>query len=628
MTFAAVAAPPLTTALATTTSFITICAALLTIGLLLAISFLLFDVNGALDSHALKLRTPIFIASLTWALAVFLNVLALLATILDSTLMSALDPTILRSFLTQIPLGQYWFVQMVIALIIAGIAPQLRRTTPALLLLLFALLGLIAPIFQSHSASSGSHALAIGSLIIHVAAISLWVGGALALLFIDREESDSAVSRFSALALWAAWAVVISGMANAFTRLNFLDAWSSAYARVVIVKVILSGVLIYFGYRHRKNIAGHAVIDRPLLAHLLLIEALVMVCLLGLGSWLSNQQPPVRPVTGGFNRAYEITGLSMPAKPTPWRVFWAYDPDALMIGLLILAALLYFKGVAILKKRGDTWPVGRSVAFVIGLASIDFATSGGLGVYAKFSFSYHMIAHMTLGMIAPIFIILSAPITLALRTLPQGRGGHERGVRGTLVAIMHSRVFGIYANPVVALAIFDGSLFALYLTPLFGNLMARHEGHIFMNIHFILAGALFFHVIIGVDPNPRKIPHLARIVTLFAAMSIHAFFSVAVMSSSTLLDGGYYEALQTPWITNLLADQRQGGAIGWAMGEVPILIALVATFIQWMRDDSREGRRMERLAQRQAAMGQPDELAKYNAYLAELAERDRRRDDE
>jgi len=113
-------------------------------------------------------------------------------------------------------------------------------------------------------------------------------------------------------------------------------------------------------------------------------------------------------------------------------------------------------------------------------------------------------------------------------------------------------------------------------------------------------------------------------VTLLAAMSIHAFFSVALMSSSTLIDSGYFAALQTPWVGDLLVDQNKGGAIGWAMGEIPILIALVATFIMWTRDDARETRRIDRRAERMAAMGQPDELAQYNKYLQELADRERR----
>jgi putative copper resistance protein D len=143
-----------------------------------------------------------------------------------------------------------------------------------------------------------------------------------------------------------------------------------------------------------------------------------------------------------------------------------------------------------------------------------------------------------------------------------------------------------------------------------------------MNIHFILAGFLFFHVIIGVDPNPKKIPHIVRIVILFGAMSLHAFFSVALMSATTLIDRGYYGSLQTYWLPDLLKDQQAGGTIGWAMGEIPILLALVATFILWMRDDKRETVRIDRNEARMAAMGEPDELAHYNAYLAKLQERD------
>ncbi len=344
----------------------------------------------------------------------------------------------------------------------------------------------------------------------------------------------------------------------------------------------------------------------------------------GITHALTSSQAPIRSQNTKFSAALEVVGIATPPPPSFKNILFAYEPNALMIGLLIIAVALYVKGVIVLSRRGDRWPVGRIIAFALGIAAINFATSGGLGLYAHFAFSYHMIAHMFLGMIAPIGIVLGAPITLALRTLPQGRRADERGVRGTLLAVMHSKLAGIYTNPIVVLAIFDGSLFALYFTSFFGRMMQSHVGHLFMNIHFILAGILFFHVIIGIDPNPRKVPHLVRIVILFAAMSIHAFFSVALMSSSTLLDKGYYASLQTPWLTDLLADQRSGGAIGWAMGEIPILLALVATFIQWMRDDSRESLRIDRNTARKAAMGQPDELTDYNQYLMDLAERDRK----
>lgn len=188
-----------------------------------------------------------------------------------------------------------------------------------------------------------------------------------------------------------------------------------------------------------------------------------------------------------------------------------------------------------------------------------------------------MIAHMTLGMIAPIGLVLGAPITLALRTLPQGRTPDERGPRATLVALLHSRVGVLFTNPVIALALFDGSLFVLYFTDLFGNLMSSHAGHLLMNIHFILAGFLFFMIVIGVDPSPRRIHHLVRIVILFAAMAIHAFFSIALLSTTTLIDKGYYASQNAPWLgLGVLDDQRAGGSVSWAMGEIPIILALIA----------------------------------------------------
>jgi len=83
--------------------------------------------------------------------------------------------------------------------------------------------------------------------------------------------------------------------------------------------------------------------------------------------------------------------------------------------------------------------------------------------------------------------------------------------------------------------------------------MQTHLGHLAMDLHFLLSGVLFFYLIVGVDPNPRRIPHLIRIVILFAAMSIHAFFSIALLSSTTLIDRGYFQCTLTCWRINTQA---------------------------------------------------------------------------
>ena len=605
--------------------FLSLAAGITTIGLLLAIAFFLNDVEGKLGERAKALRNITAIAALTWAIATGISIVATLANILGTDLSGALDPTSMRSFISQITLGKYMFAQLCLALLVATIVARIKGVAGANALLLLSLAAIIAPVFESHSASSGSHALAIGSLVVHVVAISLWVGGLVAITFLKAQDRAMALPRFSALALWAAIAVSASGTANAWARLNFQSAWSSDYARLVLLKILLTAVLIFFGYLNRRQLKGSLKLDGKQLGRLLSVEVLIMAVTTFVGSKLSTMQPPLRSESSVLDPGLAVAGIATPPPPNLWRLISLYDPDALMIGVLVTAVALYIRGVIILTRRGDKWPVGRTVAFALGISAIDYATSGGLGVYAKFSFEYHMIAHMLLGMVAPIGIVLGAPITLALRTLPQGRTSEERGVRGTLIALLHSKPAAVFTNPVSALALFDGSLFVLYMTPLFGNLMQSHLGHLVMSVHFLLAGILFFHVIIGIDPNPRKVPHIVRIVILFAAMSIHAFFAVALISTSTLLDQGYFASLQTPWNLDLLADQHAGGSVAWAMGEIPILLALVATFIQWMRDDSRETKRIDRNEARLAAMGEPDELAQYNAYLSNLAAQDRER---
>jgi len=593
------------------------------IGLLLAIFAFIKEDHAKLSVEALRIRALALIAAAVWLVSTLGSLFIEIANLLSTSLVASFDPAVINSFISQTALGKTYAIELIAAVIVFAALTGIRKTTGAFAALVITFIGLLAPVFEGHASSLGNHGLAIGSMLFHVIFISLWVGGAIGLIAISPREREEAIPRFSALALWSVVAIALSGTANAWTRMNFASAWSTRYGTIVLLKIFLTIILIFIGYQHRKFIAAKVGVTHKVF-RLLCGEVLLMITVVSLGGWLSKSEHPENPSdTGAVSAAQTITGLPMPKPPTLSRIIWAYSPDGFFLGLLILATALYIKGVLVLAKRGDKWPVGRTVAFICGVGSVDFATSGGLGLYAHFAFSFHMIAHMILGMIAPIGFILSAPITLALRTLPQGRSDNERGIRGQLVALLNSRYMKVLTNPIVALAIFDGSLFLLYMTPLFGGLMQNHAGHLFMNIHFLLAGALFFHVIVGIDPNPQKVPHIVRIIILFAAMSIHAFFSIALLSATTLLDGGYFASLHRPWLSDLLVDQHTGGAVGWAMGEIPILIALVATFIQWVREDKKETKRIDRAEDRAAAMGADDELAKYNKYLAELAQRDK-----
>ena len=585
-------------------------------GYLFAQVFLLPEKKGLVTRIGLTTITKI---SSAWLVS---SILLLIVT-LQEIIGGGFDLTTLRSFVTQVSLGRTLAIQTFAAFLLLLLLHRVRRSGGALALLIIAVIGVVAPFFESHSGDAGMHGLAIGSIIFHIAGIGLWLGGLVSLLLIDKTMRDLVLPRFSTIALWLSIIVVITGVANSWTRMNFVDAWSSTYGWLLLAKLILVAFLIIFAAWMRRSLATRGLSRRVIGWEIAFLSSISL-----LGSWLSRTEPPIRgdEISPDDLRALAITGIRFPDEPSLWRLIIGYEADGIILGGLLLLVALYIAGVVRLSRNGVKWPVGRTIAFALGISVIDFATSGGLGLYAFFSFSHHMMAHMLLGMVAPIGIVLGAPITLALRALPAGRDVEERGLRGLLTVIMSSRVIAIFSNPIVALAIFDGSLFALYFTPLFETLMGSHLGHVAMSLHFLLAGILFFHVIIGIDPRPKEYPFIFRIVILFAAMSIHAFFSIALLSSTSIIGEEYYRTLATPWVTDLLDDQRIGASYGWAMGEVPILLSLVATFIQWMRSDEREAARIERRSKLAAARGEKDELEKYNDYLSQLAKRDEKLD--
>ena len=589
--------------------FITLSSFITLIGILVGLAFLAPENKGYFQPSRLqKFLAPV---SLAWLLSSIFFLMSEVAFILNTPISEVIDGNILRSFITQTTLGKLFEIQIVAALVCAFDAVRVKKTGGVVFLIFIAWIGGLAPYLESHGSGAGNHMLAIGLVIVHVAAISLWFGGVIALFLMSKSDREIARKRFTPLALWCVSAIALIGVVNAFIRIESFANIRSDYGVLVILKTgIFIFVLALAAYSRKK--LGEQNFTKQLIQELILLTTVLV-----LGVFLGQGEPPAHSSAD----VVEAIGIKMPESPTLSRLLFEYEPDGLFLALLILAVALYVKGVMILSKRGDKWPIGRTVAFALGITAIDYAVNGGLGVYAQVAFSFHMISHMVLATLAPIGIVLGAPITLALRTLPIGRTQDERGVRGYAIAILHSRYSSIITHPVSALIIFEASLFALYFTNLFNWLMSYHFGHFFMGLHFLLSGILLFFVIIGVDPTPQKSPFIFRIVILFVAISIHAFFSVALMSSSQLVDGGYFAEIARPWWPDFLADQKMGASIGWAMGEIPILLALIATFLQWIRADETDAKRIERNSNRAHQFGEPDELDKYNQYLSGLNQR-------
>ncbi|QFQ95739.1 cytochrome c oxidase assembly protein [Streptomyces phaeolivaceus] len=294
---------------------------------------------------------------------------------------------------------------------------------------------------------------------------------------------------------------------------------------------------------------------------------------------------------------------------------WSADPFFLVACLAALA--LYGWGVVRLVRRGDKWPVGRTVAFVLGVLLVMLVTCTGLNDYGMVMFSVHMVQHMVISMLAPIVLLLGAPVTLALRALPvAGRG--RKGPRELLLMFLHSWYMKIVTHPAFTIPMFIASLYGLYFTPLFDFLMGSTLGHIVMMTHFLLVGLFFFWPIMGVDPGPHRPGYLMRMLELFAGMPFHAFFGIALMMASAPMVKTYENPPASLGI-DALADQNAAGGIAWAFSEIPSVLVLLALLFQWYGSEQRQAKRADRAADRDG----DKELEAYNAYLASLAARGR-----
>jgi len=560
--------------------------------------------------------------ALAWAVVALLEALFTLADVLGIPLSDALTPQVVGTYASDIPTVRALVVMSVLAVIVAFGCILTSSTGASAGWLIVALVAVALPALGGHASGLGDHALALSSGVAHVVAAVLWIGGvvALAVHAVSRDIPFArAVQRFSPFALAAIALVALSGLGNAYSRLDYAQQLvTTSYGQLVIVKTSLIIALAIIGWVIRRSVASRLGDKSGVraFARVAGIELIIMALAVGLGVALS-QSPIPRVLTDLPSLGESLLGYRYPPAPTLANVVTSIHIDPLFFTLCVVAAALYLAGAIKLARRKDRWPVMRTVSWVLGVVVVMWCTNSGLAEYASVSVTFHMVQHMTLAMLAPILLVMGAPATLALRALSPSHG-NERGPREWLVWLLHSKITGFLTNPFLVLFLYITTLYGLYLTPAFGWLMGSHVGHIGMTVHFIASGYLFYWVLIGIDPRPKPLPYWARLLMLLVGMAVHAFLAVVLMMSSQPLAPEWYGIVRPTWVTDPLADSLTGGQVAWALAEVPGLIVLIAIAMQWARSDDREATRRDRAADRDG----DHELDAYNARLAAYAKRD------
>ncbi|MGP6178518.1 cytochrome c oxidase assembly protein [Microbacterium sp. A196] len=536
----------------------------------------------------------------------------------------------LGRFLLALPLGQAWLITTIMGAIVTILAFAWRSWLPTLITAVIALAALLPMATQGHSGELSGHVIAVNSILLHTVGAAVWLGGLMLLVVLHLTKGVDAVSlvrRYSSLAIAAFFVVAVSGVVRSTVGLGSWDALWSPYGLIIIAKAVLLCGMGLLGAWYRARLIPRMDASRAAgesasrwFWMLVLCEVALMGLASGAAAALARTPPPTGLTAVDRQTPAEIlTRSPLPPEFTIDMWFTGWDVDILWALAAVLGAFFYIAGVWRLHRRGDRWPIQRTVFWMLGLLLLVWVTCGPINLYQEYLFSVHMLGHMILSMAIPLLLVSGAPVTLALRSIHKRDDG-TRGAREWILWAVQSPFSRIITHPFVAAGIFIVSLWAFYFTDLVRWSMYEHLGHEWMIIHFLISGYLFVLSLVGIDPVPYRLPYAGRLITLIAVMAMHAFFGMAIMMQEGLMVAEWFGSMGRTWGPTPMEDQYIGGGVAWSVGEIPTLILAVTVAIQWSRDDTKVQRRTDRNADRTGEA----ELEEYNAKLAALAERDQR----
>ncbi|WP_413465970.1 cytochrome c oxidase assembly protein [Metabacillus litoralis] len=190
----------------------------------------------------------------------------------------------------------------------------------------------------------------------------------------------------------------------------------------------------------------------------------------------------------------------------------------MIILLIIFFIFLYIFATISSNRRYKKWPFYRTVFWILGVLFAASTLIGPIADLAHHDFRVHMIGHLFLGMLAPLLMVLAAPITLVLRTL---KVKHAR----CLSSILKSHPMKFFSDPIIASILNVGGLWILYTTELYSSMHHNIYLHFFIHLHVFLAGYLFTASMIYIDPTAHRRKIGYRAIILVLALAFHGILS-------------------------------------------------------------------------------------------------------
>jgi putative membrane protein len=255
--------------------------------------------------------------------------------------------------------------------------------------------------------------------------------------------------------------------------------------------------------------------------------------------------------------------------------------ELIPLALTLLTLIGYGAALSRLHRRGDRWPASRTACLVAGSLCMSAAVLPPISSHDEL-LPVHIGQHLLLGMTGPAFLALSAPVTLALRTLPPRP-------RRILLRLLHGNPAAILSAPATTAILNLGGLYALYLTGLYKAAEHNDLIHAAIHLHMFLAGSLLSWAIIGIDPIRRRSGIKAGLAALVVAGAGHDTLAKLMYAHNLPAGGGS------------ISDRHVGSELmyyGGTLIDLALAIILMTRWYQWT------GRELARTARRSTSQQQ------------------------
>ena len=503
--------------------------------LLLAVWLLPAEPDGALGPRARRVlrRAPAW--TLLWAASAALLASASAGQLLQVGGVQLLDPDAAR-VAWQLPQVRALSAIAVTGVALSAVLPLVRRVLPGRAALLVVLTALSTLVVTGHASSSASHFWAAESVLVHVVAVTAWVGGlaSLAVRGRDRELLRVALPAFSRVALAAFVAVAATGLVGAVVRLGMgTDAWASTYGALLGVK---AGVLVLVGLAgalHRRCTIPRVLAGRP---RAMVLLATGELAVLGAGTAAAVVLARTPTPVGALARVAPAHSEEFPTIDrmieSPWvdgRLLWEASGEPVAVALVVALAVAYVAAARRASSAGVAWPARRTLAFVAGAALALWCLAGGPAAFAAGDLGIYVARVVGLGVVAPVLLALGGPLTLV--ALSDGRAVRGRVARRLL-------------DPVNAVGLLVVLVGLLLTTPLLEVSFRHPLLHLGVGVAVLCLGTTCAVGIVGPDvvlgPEVDARPPLLVWALTWLVLGLHLLAGGELVASAWFVDLGLY----------------------------------------------------------------------------------------